>query len=78
MEGKWAIVPGDGTASAAFITTQDLGRFVGKLMDAPVWEKESTIVGNEMQFNKLVALAEEIRGELHWVRFVCFAHVLTR
>lgn len=64
MEGKWAVVPGDGTASATFITTQDLGRFIGRLIDAPVWDKESTIVGNEMEFNKLIALAEEIRGAL--------------
>ena len=65
MEGKWAVVPGDGTASATFITTQDLGRFVGRLMDAPMWDKESTVVGNEIQFNKLVELAEEIRGKLY-------------
>ena len=64
MEGKWAVIPGDGTASATFITTQDLGRFIGRLIDAPVWDKESTIVGNEMEFNKLIALAEEIRGAL--------------
>lgn len=65
MEGKWAVIPGDGTASATFITTQDLGHFVGRLMDAPVWDKESTVVGNEIQFNKLVELAEEIRGKLY-------------
>lgn len=64
MKDKWAVVPGDGTASATFITTQDLGRFIGRLMDAPEWDKESTVVGNEMQFNNLVALAEEIRGEI--------------
>lgn len=68
MEGKWAVVPGDGTASATFITTQDLGRFIGRLMDAPVWDKESTIVGNETEFNKLIALAEEIRGRSYRAR----------
>jgi hypothetical protein len=34
-------------------------------MDAPMWEKDSMIVGNEIQFNKLVELAEEIRGKLY-------------
>ena len=77
MEGRWAVVPGDGTASATFITTQDLGRFVGRLMDAPVWYKESTVVGNEIQFKKLVALAEEIRGELHRTRIGGDTQVLT-
>jgi hypothetical protein len=30
-----------------------------------VWDKESTVVGNEIQFNKLVEMAEEIRGKLY-------------
>lgn len=77
MEEKWAVVPGDGTASATFITTQDLGRFIGRLMDAPVWDKESTVVGNEIQFNKLVALAEKIRGELYCPNMGDKARVLT-
>ena len=63
MDEKWAVVPGDGTASATFITTQDLGQFIGRLMDAPVWNKESTIIGNEIQFDELVAKAEKIRGQ---------------
>ena len=78
MKGKWAVVPSNGTASATFITAQDLGRFVGRLMDASVWDKESTIVGNELQFNKLIALAEEIRGELHRVNTEDMIQVLTQ
>ena len=63
MEQKWAVIAGDGTASATFITTQDLGRFLGRLMDAATWDKESTIVGNEIPFYDLLLHAEEIRGE---------------
>lgn len=62
MEDKWAVIPGDGTAKATFITTQDLGRFVGRLVAASVWDKESNVVGNEICFNDLLALAEKIRG----------------
>ena len=47
-------------------------------MDAPMWDKESTIVGNELQFNKLIALAEEIRGELYKVNSGDMIQVLTR
>jgi hypothetical protein len=78
MEDKWADVPGDGTASATLITTQDLGRFVGRLMDAPAWDKESTVVGNEIQFNKLVALAEVIRGKLYIINIGGGMRVLTQ
>jgi hypothetical protein len=61
---KWAVIPGDGTARATFVTMQDLGHFVGRLMDAPVWDKESTIARNEIEFNELLLLAERIRGRL--------------
>ena len=69
MDEKWAVVPGDGTASATFITTQDLGHFIGRLMDTAVWDKESTIIGNEIQFNELVTKAEKIRGQSEENRF---------
>ncbi|KAI9155679.1 NAD(P)-binding protein [Paramyrothecium foliicola] len=62
MENKWAAIPGDGSAKATFITTQDMSRFVAHLMDAPEWDKESCIVGNEMSFNDLLRSAEEARG----------------
>lgn len=63
MEKKWAVVPGDGTAVATFITTQDLGRFIGRLMELRQWPKVSSIVGNETSFNDLVAMAEAVRGQ---------------
>jgi hypothetical protein len=49
-------------AKATFITTQDLGRSIGQVMDVPVWEKESTITGNETHLNNLLALVEKTRG----------------
>jgi hypothetical protein len=62
MEEKWTVMPGDGMAKATFITTQDLGRSIGQVMDVPVWEKESTITGNETHLNNLLALVEKTRG----------------
>lgn len=64
MENRWAVMPGDGSAQATFITTQDLGRFMGYLMDAPKWDQVTRIAGNEMRFDDLLALAENIRGEI--------------
>ncbi|CAG9978339.1 unnamed protein product [Clonostachys byssicola] len=62
MEKKWAVIPGDGSAQADFITSQDLGTFIGRLMDLEHWDKVSSIVSNTMTMNKLVELAEKTRG----------------
>lgn len=64
MEHRWAAMPGDGSSKATFITTQDLGRFMSYLMDLPKWEKVTRIEGNDMRFDELLALAEEVRGEI--------------
>lgn len=58
-EETWAVVPGDGTAAATFITTQDLGSFFGGLMDLTEWPKASSIVGIETSFNDLIALVAD-------------------
>lgn len=63
MEDKWAAIPGDGSARATYITTQDLGRFFARLMDESKWQQISYVVGNEIEFNDLVTLAERTRGE---------------
>ncbi|ETS77196.1 hypothetical protein PFICI_11070 [Pestalotiopsis fici W106-1] len=62
LANKWAVIPGDATTMATFITTRDLGRFVSRMMELPTWSKITTIVGNEMTFGDLVKLAEEVRG----------------
>ncbi|KAI9900140.1 hypothetical protein N3K66_004402 [Trichothecium roseum] len=57
-----AIVPGDGSGRADFITTQDMAAYVARLMDLEQWQKVSNITGDTMSLNELVHLAEETRG----------------
>lgn len=64
MEKKWAVVPGDGSARASFITTQDMARFVARVLDLKTWSPFFSIIGHEMAINELVALAEKIRGNI--------------
>ncbi|CAH0027884.1 unnamed protein product, partial [Clonostachys rhizophaga] len=64
MEKKWAVIPGDGSARAAFITSQDLGTFIGRLMDLDHWDKVSSIVSNTMTMSELAELAEKRRGNV--------------
>ncbi|PLB47604.1 NAD(P)-binding protein [Aspergillus steynii IBT 23096] len=63
VAGKWAVIPGDGTSKGNFITSQDLGRFVARMMDLPRWNKLTTIVGEELTFLQIVEAAERVRGE---------------
>lgn len=63
MKGRWAAVPGDGSARANFVTTQDMSKFVAHMMDLGSWSKVSTIVGDCLSMNQLVEIAEEARGE---------------
>lgn len=64
MEKRWAVIPGDGSAKADFITSQDLGTFIGRLMDLDHWDRVSSIVSNTMTMSELVELAEKTRGNV--------------
>ncbi|WAO96577.1 NmrA domain-containing protein [Fusarium falciforme] len=61
VEKKWAVIPGDGSVKASFITSQDMSRFVARLMDLEKWNKVSPIFANTLSFNELVEMAEKAR-----------------
>lgn len=66
VEDKWAVLPGDGSAKAHFLTTQDMAKFVAHLMDMSSWPKVCSIVGEELELRQVVRIAEKARGkELH-------------
>lgn len=62
MEKKWAAIPGDGSAKATFITTQDMAKFVAHLMNVGQWPAVSFIASETLSFNQLVEMAEKARG----------------
>ena len=62
MERAWAVVPGDGTAKANFITSQDMSRFIARLMDTESWDEVSSIVVETLSIEEVVRLAEDVRG----------------
>lgn len=64
VEKRWAVIPGDGSAKADFITSQDLGTFIGRLMDLDHWDRVSSTVSNTMTMSELVELAEKTRGNV--------------
>ncbi|KZL71540.1 NmraA like family protein [Colletotrichum tofieldiae] len=62
LEKKWAVIPGDGSAKANFITSQDMAKYIARLMDLSNWSKVSSIVAETLSISELLALAEETRG----------------
>ncbi|KAF5232967.1 hypothetical protein FAUST_8455 [Fusarium austroamericanum] len=64
MESKWAAIPGDGGVQASFVTSQDMSRFVARLMDADKWDQISAIRGVTLSLDELLQMAEKARGKL--------------
>ncbi|KAI9035940.1 NAD(P)-binding protein [Aspergillus affinis] len=69
VAGKWAVIPGDGTSKGSFITSQDMARFVARMMDLPKWKSLTAIVGEELTFLQITEIAERVRGEKFRVIF---------
>lgn len=63
MKSKWAVIPADGNIQASFLTSQDMSRFVARLMDLEKWDTISAIRANTLTFNELVSAAETARGK---------------
>ncbi|PLB49880.1 NAD(P)-binding protein [Aspergillus steynii IBT 23096] len=66
---EWAVIPGDGETGVSFITTQDLGRFVARLMDVEEWPPVSCFAGVTASFNEILSIAEKARGEKFSVKY---------
>ncbi|KAF0635533.1 hypothetical protein FPSE5266_08449 [Fusarium pseudograminearum] len=64
MESKWAAIPGDGSVQASFVISQDMSRFVARLMDVEHWDQISAIRGVTLSLDELLQIAEKARGKL--------------
>ncbi|PYH37835.1 NmrA-like family protein [Aspergillus neoniger CBS 115656] len=62
VENNKAAIPGDGNMLVTFTYTFDIVRFVVAALDLEEWPRELRIVGDEMTFNELLKLAEEVKG----------------
>ncbi|KAK1147810.1 hypothetical protein N8T08_000323 [Aspergillus melleus] len=63
VAGKWAVIPGDGTSKGTFITSQDMAKFVARMMDLQKWSALTSIVGEELTFLQITEIAEKVRGD---------------
>ena len=59
-----AAIPGDGNNKIPFTLTKDVGDFVTASLDLDKWPEVSMMAGDLKAYNEILALAEDIRGEL--------------
>ncbi|KAM0350613.1 hypothetical protein ACHAPU_003099 [Fusarium lateritium] len=62
MKSKWAVIPESRSTQASFLTSQDMSRFVARLMDLEKWDKVCAIRANTLSFDELVEAAQNARG----------------
>lgn len=62
VENNMAAIPGDGNMPVTFTYTFDIARFIVAALDLEEWPREFRIAGDEMTFNELLKLAEEVKG----------------
>ncbi|OJJ70460.1 hypothetical protein ASPBRDRAFT_180355 [Aspergillus brasiliensis CBS 101740] len=62
VENNVAAIPGDGNMPVTFTYTFDIARFLVAALDLERWPREFRIVGDELTFNELLKLAEEVKG----------------
>ncbi|OOF99367.1 hypothetical protein ASPCADRAFT_203135 [Aspergillus carbonarius ITEM 5010] len=59
----WAAIPGDGNDKLSVTYTYDMATFIVKLLDLEEWPEFSVFVGDEITYNELLKLAEQVRGK---------------
>jgi len=57
-----AAVPGDGTDVICMTYTCDMATYLVKALDLDEWPEFSVIVGDQVTYNEILAMVEEITG----------------
>lgn len=60
-----AAIPGDGNDVICMTYTYDMAAYMVKLLGTEEWDEFTVIVGDEVTYNQVLAMAEDIRGE-YW------------
>lgn len=68
MASGTATIPGDGNDVICMTYTYDMAKYLVKALGLEEWPEFSVIVGDEITYNQLLDMAENIRG---WFRLKC-------
>ncbi|KAJ5175322.1 uncharacterized protein N7482_001199 [Penicillium canariense] len=69
IAGGVAAIPGDGKDVICMTYTRDLASYMVKMLDLDEWPEFSVFVGDEVTYNGLLSLAEEITGKKFQVTY---------
>jgi phosphoserine aminotransferase len=62
MTSCTAVIPGDGNDKIGMTYTYDMAAFIAQLLERNDWDEFSVIIADEVTYNQLVQLGEEVRG----------------
>lgn len=62
IAGGVAAIPGDGNDVICMTYTYDLAKYMAKILELQEWPEFSVFVGDEVTYNQILAIAEEVRG----------------
>lgn len=62
VSDRIAVIPGDGNDVICMTHTYDMAKYVVNLLDLDEWPEFSVIVGDQVTYNQLLEMAEEICG----------------
>lgn len=63
-----AAIPGDGSDVICMTYTYDMATYLVKALDLDEWPEFSVIVGDQVTYNQILAMAEEITGT--WLHLI--------
>lgn len=70
-----AAIPGDGNDVICMMYTYDLANYLVRMLELEDWPEFSVFVGDQVTYNEILAIAEEIKGKLesncfkkHWLK----------
>lgn len=64
-----AVIPGDGNNIICMTLLRDMTNYLVKLLDIEEWPEFSVFVGDELSYNQMVKIAEEVTGMYYWYEF---------
>ncbi|KAJ5090589.1 hypothetical protein N7532_009273 [Penicillium argentinense] len=63
ISSRTAAIPGDGNDVICMTYTYDMAQYMVKVLDLQEWPEFSVVVGDEVTYNQILAMAEQILGE---------------
>ncbi|KIJ28626.1 hypothetical protein M422DRAFT_54518 [Sphaerobolus stellatus SS14] len=70
VEHCTARLPGTGDDKVGFTAADDIGKFVAASLELPKWPERSSMAGEILTYNDVVAIAEKIRGRKFEVTYI--------